>query len=137
MENTTLRQMRLDKDLSLYEVAEKVGVTASCISRWETGKTKNFKRNRLLPYATALGCQVTDILDAMGEHTTTESEDRVLLSYYARLTPDGRMKLVEYAKDILGNPIYREESSETAKQLRNSVPGKKETEETLDSEDNG
>ena len=49
-----LKSRRLELGLTLNDVAERVGVAVSTVSRWEQGDIKNMKRNRVAKYAEAL-----------------------------------------------------------------------------------
>lgn len=49
-----LKSRRLELGLTLNDVAERVGVASSTVSRWEQGDIKNMKRNRVTKYAEAL-----------------------------------------------------------------------------------
>lgn len=53
--NEILRQKRLEKDLTLDDVARMVGVSAATISRWESGDIANMKRDKIVKLAKALG----------------------------------------------------------------------------------
>ncbi len=50
----TLRTLREARGLHQYELAKLLDVPQSCISDWETGKTKP-RRDRINPIANALG----------------------------------------------------------------------------------
>ena len=49
-----LKARRLELGLTLEEVAARVGVNDSTISRWERGDIANMKRDKILKYAEAL-----------------------------------------------------------------------------------
>ena len=45
--NNTIKQRRIAKGLTMKELAEKVGVSESTISRWESGDIENMRRNKI------------------------------------------------------------------------------------------
>ncbi len=49
-----IKDRRLELDLTLEEVGNKVGVTKSTILKWETGYIENMKRNNIALLAEAL-----------------------------------------------------------------------------------
>ncbi len=49
-----LKARRLEKDLTLDEVAHMVGVSAPTISRWESGDIANMRRDKIVKLAQAL-----------------------------------------------------------------------------------
>lgn len=52
--NVYLKQRRLELGMTLSDVAQRVGVNNSTVSRWESGDIKDMKRNIILKYAEAL-----------------------------------------------------------------------------------
>lgn len=50
-----LRMKRIEKDMTMKELAEKVGVSEGTISRWESGDIANMKRDKIVALAEALG----------------------------------------------------------------------------------
>ncbi len=58
-----LKEIRKAKGLTLIELADRVGVSAGTISRWESGEIANMRRDRIALLANALGVQPTDLLD--------------------------------------------------------------------------
>ena len=61
-----LRKYRLEKELTLEQLSERVGVSHSFIHRLETGKKQPSLR-MLLKLATALGVRPGDIVEATAE----------------------------------------------------------------------
>jgi transcriptional regulator with XRE-family HTH domain len=56
-----LRQLRKDKSLTLQQVAQQLGVTRACVSKWETGTSKP-DLARLEELANLLGLSLSDLL---------------------------------------------------------------------------
>jgi transcriptional regulator with XRE-family HTH domain len=57
-----LRQLRKEKSLTLQQVADALGVTRACVSKWETG-TSSPDLNRLESLANVFGLSARDLLD--------------------------------------------------------------------------
>lgn len=49
-----LKSRRLELNLTLKDISEKVGVTIPTISRWESGDIANMRRDKIVGYAKAL-----------------------------------------------------------------------------------
>ncbi|MBR2255858.1 MAG: helix-turn-helix domain-containing protein [Blautia sp.] len=50
-----LRNKRIEMDMTMKELAEKVGVSEGTISRWEAGEISNMRRDKIAALADALG----------------------------------------------------------------------------------
>ena len=57
-----LKNRRLERNMSLKDVADMVGVTISTISRWESGDISNMRRDRIVSYANALAISPSIIM---------------------------------------------------------------------------
>ncbi|MEI3187969.1 MAG: helix-turn-helix transcriptional regulator [Lachnospiraceae bacterium] len=58
-----LKQRRLEKQLTLDDVARLVGVSAATISRWESGDIANMKRDKIVNLAKALDISPAVIME--------------------------------------------------------------------------
>lgn len=94
-----LKARRKELNLTMKEVADYIGVSEGTISRWESGNIKNMKRNRIAAYAKVL--QVTP-QEIMG----IEFESEAIIEAYESLNKEGKQRLLDYAKDLLGNKKY-------------------------------
>lgn len=65
-----IRTLRIEKGLTLDEVAKKIGVSNATVSRWETGEIKNIGRDKIGPLADALGTSTEYLL---GRSTNPEA----------------------------------------------------------------
>lgn len=96
--NDMLHQRRLEKGLTLDDVARMVGVSAATISRWESGDIANMKRDKIVNLANALGISPAAI---MGWDDNNDKKDGIKQSYY--LDPE----VAELADFMHKNPEYR------------------------------
>ncbi len=57
-----LKNRRIEKGLTMKEVASKVGVSEGTISRWESGNIENMRRDKISKLADALGISPSEIM---------------------------------------------------------------------------
>lgn len=107
-----LKELRKSQGLTLIELAQKVGVSAGTISRWESGEIANMKRDKIALLAKALGVKATNLLDLPDSSTADTSINfqpkgvRIpILGYVVAGVP------IEAVEDILG---YEEISTSMA-----------------------
>ena len=58
-----IKQLRLDRGLTLEEVGKLVGVGKSTVRKWETGAIANMRRDKIAKLADALGVNPMDIIN--------------------------------------------------------------------------
>lgn len=61
--NDILRNRRLELGMSMKDLAEKVGVSEGTISRWESGKIEDMRRNKIKALADALHLSPSVIME--------------------------------------------------------------------------
>ena len=61
--NDLIRMRRLELDMTMKELAEKVGVSEGTISRWESGDIENMKRDKIAALARALEVPPAVLMD--------------------------------------------------------------------------
>lgn len=62
--NEYIKYRREELNMTMKELANKVGVSEATISRWESGKIANMRRNTLLELANALKVEPMDLMDS-------------------------------------------------------------------------
>lgn len=78
-----LKARRLEKDLTLDEVAHMVGVSAPTISRWESGDIANMRRDKIVKLAQALDMSPAVIMgweDKESKNTENDTVDYMFSS---------------------------------------------------------
>ncbi len=70
---TILREKRLERDLTLREIGDAVGVSEATVSRWESGEISNMRRDRIFAYAKILGISPLVIMG----HEEPVSDDKL------------------------------------------------------------
>lgn len=58
-----IRQRRLELDMTMRELSEKVGVSEATISRWESGGIANMRRDKIAALARALRVPPAVLMD--------------------------------------------------------------------------
>ena len=106
-----IKQLRLERDMTLEQVASIVGVGKSTVRKWETGMIANMKRDKISLLASALGTtpaylmgwkedtQQTTSPDAM---TLTEGET-ALLELFRQIPEDAQKMYLEVLRASLKN----------------------------------
>lgn len=93
--NEVIKLKRKEKDMTLRELAEKVGVSEATVSRWESGDIRSMKRPNIEALSKILGISPA-ILMEWEEYQETGSEQ-----YY--LDPETR----EMAEFLKNNKDYK------------------------------
>lgn len=113
-----IRQKRIEKGLSLRDVAKYVGVSDVAVSKWEHGKIDNIRSDKLMKLSEILGISVIDLVlteeeraerEAQRQKAQSETEDirnslkdnpklRMLLSASAKLNDDDLAQLCRIAE---------------------------------------
>lgn len=98
-----IRQLRLEKNMTLEQVASVVGVGKSTVRKWETGMIANMKRDKIALLATALGTtpaflmgwnEETEKTNAPREPELTEGE-AALLELFRRVPEDSQQMVLD------------------------------------------
>lgn len=82
-----IKQKREEKGMSMNELARKVGVSQSTITRWERGDIATMKQSKIVALASALGVSPAEIIDMPISLDATRQELNMLY-LYRQLTPD-------------------------------------------------
>lgn len=104
-----LKERRLQLNLTLKEVAAKVGVSEATVSRWEGGQIANMKRQYIAAYAAAL--QTTPGFIMTGKEEQETDTTRRAVSIPSGFIPMPEMVQVPLIGSIAcGTPILAEEN---------------------------
>ena len=95
-----LKNRRLERNMSLKDVADMVGVTISTISRWESGDISNMRRDRIVSYANALAISPSVIMGweeppsrKQGNYYELTGSELALIKKYRQLDADGKRNI--------------------------------------------
>lgn len=91
--------LRKQKNMTLEQVADIVGVGKSTVRKWETGMIANMKRDKIALLAKALGTTPAYLMGWKENTTPTEGEldegEKIWLDLYHRISEDSRDMLVK------------------------------------------
>ena len=73
-----LRTKRLEKGLTMKELAAMVGVSEGTISRWESGEIANMRRDKIKALADALGITPAMVMGWKGKRDENHDEGRMM-----------------------------------------------------------
>ena len=107
-----LKNRRLERNMSLKDVADMVGVTISTISRWESGDISNMRRDRIASYANALAISPSIIMGweeppsrKQGNYYELTESELALIKKYRQLDADGKADI----NDLIDSKLARAE----------------------------
>lgn len=97
--STSLRERRLELNMTLEEVATSVGVGRSTVRKWETGFIQNMGRDKILALAKTLKLSPMDIIDP--DHEIPDSLVDDIADTARNLSPIRQKKVYAFATDQL------------------------------------
>lgn len=89
-----LKTKRLEKNMTLEEVGNLVGVGKSTVRKWENGMIENMGRDKIVALSKALNISPLEIL-GMDENPTLESD---ITTIYNQLVPPRQEKVYNFAE---------------------------------------
>ena len=102
--NNKLKNLRLTEDISQKELAEKIGVSESSISNWESGKRVPESRNMMKYY------KVFNLpSDYFTEDSDTDDDSDKCIDI-SKLNHKGVKKLYECYRELIKNKEYLKKS---------------------------
>lgn len=109
-----IKALRIEKNLTQAELAEKLHTTKQNIFKYETSIVSNIPLHRIEQLANVLNCSPAYLMGweekvANNLETTTKAE-KDLLNKYRKLNTIGKAKADEYIGDLSEQPKYTAES---------------------------
>lgn len=101
--STIIKKRRAELDLTLLDIAKKVGVSEATVQRWESGNVKTLRHSRIVKLAEALEMHPADLIGWTVPNITDE-EARLLKAYQRAKESDKAVikALVEAIDKLLG-----------------------------------
>ena len=105
-----IKTLRQEKNLTLEQVADVVGVGKSTVRKWETGMIANMRRDKIADLAKALGTTPAYLMgweeedekkDSPSEVQLTEGE-KALLDLFNRVPEDQQQLVLQMIRAALG-----------------------------------
>ncbi|MEK0175799.1 XRE family transcriptional regulator [Tetragenococcus halophilus] len=94
--NNIIKIKRLENNMTLEQLGDKVGVGKSTVRKWENGMIENMRRDNIVKLSKALNIPVTDIL---GIETNDMPLD--ITTIYSQLNNERQNKVYSYAQHEL------------------------------------
>lgn len=93
-----IKQCRLEKDLTMEELAEKVDVKKSAVNKWEKGLVQNLKRSTILKLAKLFEVSPNWLMGWEPVTTAVQSDQELLnrLHFDNDITPRQRFLIRQY-----------------------------------------
>lgn len=114
-----IKQKRIEKKLTMKELADKVGVSEASISRWESGEISNMKHKGIISLSNALGIEPNDLMGWGKDYDidtnkfnfkTLKNDEIKLLNYYNSSNKLGKERILTNSKEMsVLYPITKDE----------------------------
>ena len=105
-----IKQLRLEKNMTLEQVAQIVGVGKSTVRKWETGMIANMKRDKISALAKALGTTPAYLMGWKEEQKNIPQDkielsegERMLLDLFNRVPEDQQKLVLQMIRAALGS----------------------------------
>ena len=77
-----IKSLRKEKKMTQEDLADYIGVQKSAVAKWETGRTKNIKRETIHALAVLFGVQPSYLLDGEGERLMLNADEIALIKAF-------------------------------------------------------
>lgn len=107
-----IKELRLERGLTLEQVANVVGVGKSTVRKWETGMIANMKRDKIADLAKALGTTPAYLMGWDDKEKETPSSptidelsegEKALLELFNRVPEDQQKLVLQMIRAALGS----------------------------------
>ena len=103
-----IKELRLQRKMTLEQVGDIVGVGKSTVRKWETGMIANMKRDKISLLAKALGTTPAYLMgwkeDETNPPVTLTEGEKILLDLFKRLPEDAQRMYLEVLRNSLKRP---------------------------------
>ena len=115
-----IKKLRLENNMTLEELGNKVGVGKSTVRKWENGMIANMRRDKSAKLAAALNVSPAYLMgwnepsapaatiELYNVHCETKNEADLVLSY-RKLSEHNQKKVLTYSKNLLSNQQMEED----------------------------
>lgn len=119
--NDRIRSMRIQKGITLAQIAEKLGVTEATAQRYESGNIKSVPYEHMCAYGEILGCSPAYLmgwLDIAEQNKPTKDElarfkantyEALVIKEMQKMNKTGKIKLLDTARDMNCSPLYNDD----------------------------
>lgn len=115
MNGEKMREIRKARHMTQEEIAERIGVRSSVMSRYETG-TIDPTVGQLQAIAAVLGVSVADLLDEPSRKLVLPPDIQQVVDTMFKLNAEGRERVVQYVSDLDATGRYTKNHSSGLRQ---------------------
>ncbi|WP_438736869.1 helix-turn-helix domain-containing protein [Enterococcus sp. DIV1444a] len=101
-----LKQKRIEKNLTLEQVGNFVGVGKSTVRKWETGMIENMGRDKIIALSKVLDVSPLEILGIPETEETPFVVPTNIMNIYKQLTTENQEAVFRYAQKKLTEQNY-------------------------------
>ncbi|MGN8885942.1 helix-turn-helix domain-containing protein [Blautia sp. HCP28S3_G10] len=117
---TRIKNLRLENNMTLEELGNKVGVGKSTVRKWENGMIANMRRDKIAKLADALNVSPAYLMgwnessapaatiELYNVHCETKNEADLVLSY-RKLNEHNQRKVLTYSQNLLSTQQMEED----------------------------
>lgn len=113
-----LKEKRLEKNMTLEEVGNLIGVGKSTVRKWENGMIENMGRDKIVAISKALGISPLDIL-GMNENDLPQS---TIATIYNQLEKPRQENVYRFAEKQLEEQQTKNKKFSSLEEYRKKVP---------------
>ena len=106
-----IKELRKEKNLTLLQIANRLGLSESTVQRYESGNIKNLKYETIVALAEILSCSPCYLMgwDDQRPQELIPLDEYRLLGNYRKLNSFGREKAQEDIEDLTQIPKYTDD----------------------------
>lgn len=109
--NERIHERRLEKGITLAQIAEKLGVTEATAQRYECGNIKSIPYEYMCAYGEILNCSPCYLMGwEDNEHAKEESPK--IMQYYEKLNDIGKHEATKRVEEMTHAPQYMKEDTD-------------------------
>lgn len=106
--NERIHERRLEKGITLAQIAEKLGVTEATAQRYECGNIKSIPYEYMCAYGEILNCSPCYLMGWEEKEYTKESSPKIM-QYYELLNDIGKHEATKRVEEMTHAPQYMRE----------------------------
>lgn len=119
--NDRIRSMRMQKGITLAQIAEKLGVTEATAQRYESGNIKSVPYEHMCAYGEILGCSPAYLMGWLDiaenkqtnkdglAHFKANTYEALVVKEMQKMNKTGKVKLLDTARDMNCSPLYNDD----------------------------
>lgn len=92
-----IHDLRLQRDMTMEELAQKIGVQRSAVNKYEKGIVVDLKRSTIAALARVFGVSPSYFID----DDAFEDDEETLLGLFRQLGPDGQRIAIERVQELV------------------------------------